>query len=45
MAFSKSAEAPFEKIVVNDDLDKAYKEVEGWIVDGGKYGGTVARSG
>ena len=28
-----------EKIVVNDDLEKAYGEVEQWIVDGGKYGG------
>ena len=27
-----------EKIVVNNELDKAYREVEEWIVDGGKYG-------
>ena len=27
-----------EKVVVNDDLDKAYKEVEAWVVDGGRYG-------
>ena len=34
------AESPgaHEKIVVNDVLDKAYEEVEGWIVDGGKFG-------
>lgn len=35
MAFAKEAG---EKIVVNNELDKAYKEVEEWIVDGGKYG-------
>lgn len=38
MAFSKSAEAPFEKVVVNDELERAYKEVEEWVVDGGRYG-------
>ena len=27
-----------EKIIVNDDLEKAYEEVETWVVDGGKYG-------
>ena len=27
-----------EKIVLNDDLDRAYQEVEEWVVDGGKYG-------
>ena len=27
-----------EKVVVNDDLEKAYKEVEEWVVDEGKYG-------
>lgn len=35
MEFAKSPEAPHEKIVVNDDLDKAYKEVREFIV--GKY--------
>lgn len=35
MAFAKEAG---EKIVVNNELDKAYNEVEEWIVDGGKYG-------
>ena len=38
MAFSKSEDAPFEKTIVNDDLQKAYEEVEKWIVDDGKYG-------
>lgn len=33
MAFAKDAG---EKIVLNDDLDRAYKEVEEWVVDGGK---------
>ena len=37
MKFAKSGEI-HEKVVVNDDLDKAYKEVEEWVVDGGKYG-------
>lgn len=35
MAFAKEAG---EKVVLNDDLDRAYQEVEEWIVDGGKYG-------
>lgn len=38
MAFSKSEDAPFEKVIVNDDLEKAYKEIEDWIVDSGRYG-------
>lgn len=38
MAFSKSEDAPFEKTIVNDDLEKAYKEVEEWVVDSGRYG-------
>lgn len=37
MAFAKE-EGAHEKIVINNDLDKAYKEVEEWIVDDGKYG-------
>ena len=37
MEFAKQGEI-HEKIVVNDELDKAYKEVEEFIVDGGKYG-------
>ena len=36
MAFAE--EGAHEKIIVNNELDKAYKEVEEWIVDGGKYG-------
>ena len=35
MAFAKEEG---EKIVLNDDLDRAYEEVEEWIVDGGKFG-------
>lgn len=35
MTFAKEAR---EKIVLNDDLDRAYQEVEEWLVDGGKYG-------
>lgn len=35
MAFAKEAG---EKVIVNDDLDRAYKEAEEWIVDGGNYG-------
>lgn len=27
-----------DKIVVNDDLEKAWKELEEWVVDGGKFG-------
>lgn len=38
MAFSRAANAPFEKVVVNDDLERAYGEVEEWVVDGGRYG-------
>ncbi|KAF7595734.1 hypothetical protein BBP40_004865 [Aspergillus hancockii] len=27
-----------DKVVVNDDLEKAYTELRDWIVDGGKFG-------
>ncbi|KAJ5160628.1 Guanylate kinase [Penicillium canariense] len=27
-----------DKIVVNDDLEKAYAEVRDWVVDGGRFG-------
>lgn len=27
-----------DKIVVNDDLEKAYAELRDWVVDGGKFG-------
>lgn len=37
MSFAKG-EGIHDKIVVNDELDRAYKEVEDWIVDGGRYG-------
>lgn len=36
MVFAR--EGAHDKIVVNDDLDTAYREVEGWVVNGGKYG-------
>jgi len=36
MTFAK--EGVHDKVVVNDELDKAYKEVEEWVVDGGRYG-------
>ncbi|KAJ4983593.1 guanylate kinase [Stagonosporopsis vannaccii] len=32
MEFAKSPEAPHDKIVVNDDLDKAYQEAKAFIV-------------
>lgn len=32
MDFAKSPEAPHEKIIVNDDLDRAYQEVKEFIV-------------
>lgn len=31
MDFANSGEAPHDKIVINDDLDKAYKEVKDFI--------------
>lgn len=37
MSFAKE-EGVHDKIVVNDDLERAYKEVEEWVVDGGRYG-------
>jgi guanylate kinase len=37
MDFSKEP-GVFEIVVVNDDLDTAYKEVREWVVDGGKFG-------
>lgn len=40
MAFAKE-EGVHDKVVVNDDLDRAYQEVEEWIVDGGRFGGQV----
>ena len=37
MEFAQSGDI-HEKIIVNDDLENAYKEVEAWVVDDGKYG-------
>ena len=37
MEFSKE-DGVHDKVVVNDDLEKAYREVDDWVVDGGKYG-------
>lgn len=37
MSFAKE-EGIHDKVVVNDDLDRAYREVEEWIVDKGRYG-------
>lgn len=31
---------PHERIVVNDELDTAYRELEEFILDGGKFGGS-----
>ena len=38
MAFSYE-DGVHDKIVINDDLEKAYEEVDEWILDGGKFGG------
>lgn len=40
MAFAKE-QGVHEKVVVNDNLDRAYQEVEEWVVDGGRFGGHV----
>lgn len=37
MSFSRT-EGAHDKIIVNDDLEKAFKEVEDWVLDGGKFG-------
>ncbi|KAL8693689.1 MAG: hypothetical protein Q9218_001546 [Villophora microphyllina] len=37
MAFSKEA-GVHDRVVVNDDLEKAYQEVQQWVVDEGRYG-------
>jgi guanylate kinase len=34
MRFAESGEAPHDKVVVNDDLDRAYEEVKEFIVGG-----------
>ena len=40
MQYSK-VEGVHDKIVVNDDLDTAYRELEDYIVDGGQFGASV----
>ena len=37
MEYAKE-EGVHDIIVVNDDLEKAYKELETWVVNGGRYG-------
>jgi guanylate kinase len=32
MEFARSPEAPHEKIVVNDNLEKAYQEVKAFVI-------------
>jgi guanylate kinase len=34
MDFANSGDAPHDKIVVNDDLEKAYQEVKEFIIGG-----------
>ena len=34
MEFGKSEEAPFQKVVVNDELEKAYGEVKDFFLAG-----------
>ena len=43
MEFSKTP-GVHDKIIVNDDLDTAYKEMSEWILDGGKFGGEVGQA-
>lgn len=40
MAFAKG-EGVHDKIVINDDLDRTYQEVEAWVFDGGNFGGQI----
>ncbi|KAL8711555.1 MAG: hypothetical protein Q9220_003965 [cf. Caloplaca sp. 1 TL-2023] len=37
MAFSKE-EGVHDRVIVNDDLERAYREVDEWVVDDGKFG-------
>ena len=37
MEYAKE-EGVHDIVVVNDDLEKAYRELESWVVDQGKYG-------
>ncbi|KAL6714928.1 guanylate kinase [Lecanora helva] len=38
MAFAKE-DGTHDKIVINNDLDTAYKQVEDWVIDSGNFGG------
>ena len=38
-----SLDGSHEKIIVNDELEKAYAEVEEWVVDGGRYGSEAGK--
>ncbi|MCJ1336826.1 hypothetical protein MMC09_002104 [Bachmanniomyces sp. S44760] len=38
MEYSRT-EGVHDRIVINDDLETAYRELEGWVVDGGRFGG------
>ena len=40
MAFAQE-EGVHDRIVVNDDLKKAYEEVDEWIIDRGNFGGRI----
>ena len=40
MEYAKE-EGSHDKVVVNDDLEKAYTDLEEWVVDGGRYGSKV----
>ena len=31
-------EGVHEKVVVNDDVEKGYQELEEWVVEGGRFG-------
>ena len=32
------------KVVVNDEVERAYREFEEWVLDGGRFGGWVELS-
>lgn len=42
LEFSK-VEGVHDRIIVNDELDRAYKNLEEWILDGGKFGGELQK--
>ena len=37
MAFARE-EGKGEKVILNDEVERAYREFEAWVVDGGKFG-------